>query len=484
MDAKKAAAEILRRRRARSSMINYAQYIKDGYIVSNFAQIICGALDQFLIDLENGLRPVLVIKAPPQHGKSELVSRMLPSYALGKYPNLSIAGLSYGKSLASDMNRDVQKIMTSYEYGCLFPDSTLNKKRVVTIENQPKRNSEVFELTGRVNGRYISQGVGGPLTGKRVDLGVIDDPIKNSKEALSETVKEGVWNWYVSTFLTRLSKDSGQIIMATSWADDDLMHRVIATNPRAKVLSFQAINDDENALIPELHPLEKLLEYKATMSEYFWNALYQQRPMKLGGNLIKIDRFKYYLVKPKIKYKNIYADTAQKTKEHNDYSVFQCWGLGEDQRIYLLDQIRGKWEAPELEKVCVAFFTKHKSDTSSQLRYLKIEDAASGTGLIQTIQRNGTIAIPVEPIKRTKDKYTRLMDVLGYIEAGRVVLDENATYLSDLLTECAAFSANNSHKNDDQIDPMIDAIFDMLLNLDNDGLVWLQLKDRFDGRQK
>jgi len=91
---------------------------------------------------------------------------------------------------------------------------------------------------------------------------------------------------------------------------------------------------------------------------------------------------------------------------------------------------------------------------------MKIEDNASGTGLIQRMKLDHRI--PVAGIKRTKDKYTRLTDVVGYIESGYVCLPRNAPFLSDFVGECEAFTADDSHPHDDQIDPMIDAINDML----------------------
>src|SRR5690606_40488388 len=88
----------------------------------------------------------------------------------------------------------------------------------------------------------------------------------------------------------------------------------------------------------------------------------------------------------------------QKTKEHNDYSVFQCWGLGVDGNIYLIDQIRGKWEAWELEMKAAAFYAKHKPFDPKHpcpIRYIAIEDKASGTGLIQNIKKKS--GAPVKP---------------------------------------------------------------------------------------
>ena len=776
-----AAVELLSRRRARVSLLDFILYLDPDYIVSDFARDVCSALEQFLEDQRAGLRPILILQAPPQHGKSQIVSRYLPAWLFGQNPDLSIGGLSYAKDLASDMNRDVQRIMLSPEYARLFPESSLNQKRAVMVDVEAKRNSDVFELVGR-SGRYVGAGVGGPLTGKRLDClvagtkvstsagdiciedlpmhsstckllsyngkeltygrlkafassqgfgiyrvatksgrifestgdhkvftergwvetsqlatgdvlvcgvrdasyshgcglpkdgqegrelrqillnsvrrnsvakvkaekvrnlpqafpiigtqillkdmhactevrssateqnvrdvhdpvffgvdrrkvssllfngmlkqsarqandgrgesalsgwpqptsaaaafgkslpqhtpddsgagrqclralpkerlqaggashgrvveqqrivkfgdpvrdlsqpspqadgfksvrdyvesvelvresatvydiqvegdrnffangvlvhncGIIDDPIKNAQEALSQVTKDSVWNWYITTFTTRLSKNSGQIIMATSWAKDDLSGRVIESTPRAKVLKFPAISADGLALVPELHPVEKLLETKALMSDYFWSAMYQQSPIALGGNMFKAEWWRYHADTPTLKWRAIYGDTAMKTKEQNDYSVFQCWGESFEGQAVMLDQIRGKWEAPELLIQARAFWNKHKAGNNGTLRAFKVEDKASGTGLIQTLKREG---VPIVGIQRSVDKITRAMDAAPMMQSGNVSLPQNAPWLADYLSEFAAFP-NGSH--DDQVDPTMDSIQDIL----------------------
>lgn len=460
-----AAVELLRRRNARRSLLDFILYLNPEYIVSDFVVQVTLALEKFVKDQQAGRLPLLILQAPPQHGKSDIVSRYFPAWVFGNHPNSALAGLSYAKDLASDMNRDVQRIMTSAEYGRLFPESTLNKRRSVASDVEVKRNSETFDIQGH-KGRYIAQGVGGPLTGKRVDIGVIDDPIKNSKEALSKVVKNALWDWYTTVFLTRLSRHSGQIIMATSWATDDLSGRAIAAYPNATVLKFKAIEgegtDNERALVPELHPLEKLQATRAVMSAYFWSAMYQQAPKVLGGDIIHSEQFRLYSVTPELRYRKIYGDTAMKTEERHDYSVLQCWG-STGSAIYLIDQIRGKWEAPELQRRAAAFWNKHKAlggPGMGELRQMMIEDKASGTGLIQSLRVESSI--PITGISRAVDKLTRVMDGLGYIESGRVHLPELAPWLSDYLTECDAFTADDSHDHDDQLDPTFDAIKDML----------------------
>ncbi|MDC9591883.1 terminase, partial [Xenorhabdus sp. XENO-10] len=101
VSAEAAAAELLRRREARSDLQAFIRYINADYIVSDFSRQVCAALDEFLMDMMAGQRPVLILGAPPQHGKSDIVSRYLPAYFFGRYPDMRVAGLSYGKDLAS-----------------------------------------------------------------------------------------------------------------------------------------------------------------------------------------------------------------------------------------------------------------------------------------------------------------------------------------------------------------------------------------------
>ena len=186
---------------------------------------------------------------------------------------------------------------------------------------------------------------------------------------------------------------------------------------------------------------------------------YLQRPAPIGGGIFKDEWWQYYKVLPKIKYRAIYADTAQKTKEQNDYSVFQCWGMGEDGRIYMIDMVRGKWEAPELLVIAKAFWDKHKAQPKimGTLRQFKVEDKVSGTGLIQQLKQK---KVPVVGIPRSIDKVSRAMDAAPHVQSGNVVLPEDSEWLSDILNEATSFP-NATH--DDTLDPLMDAVSDMLI---------------------
>ncbi|EMM6385818.1 phage terminase large subunit [Morganella morganii] len=442
--------EEVRREIARRSLHEFIQYINPEYITSHFSETVCASLDNFLIEMMAGKRPILILGAPPQHGKSDIVSRYLPAYFFGKYPDMRVAGLSYGKDLASDMNRDVQRIMMSEEYKALFPESCLNAKRVVTVEIEAKRNSETFEIVGR-KGAYISQGIGGPLTGKKVDLGIIDDPIKNAKEALSPVTKKATWNWYISTFKTRLSKNSGEIIMATRWATDDLSGRVIDSSDKAKVLAFPAINERGEALVPELHPIDSLLEKKVLFGDYFWSAMYQQTPKPGDGQIFHEEFARYYLPKdlPDTFDEVIHSwDMTFKDSDGTDYVVGQVWGK-KGANAYLLYQIRKRMSFTETLKAVKLLAEKYP-----QARRKLVEDKANGPAVIDTLKTTVSGLVPIEP---DGSKIARAHACTAEWEAGNVWLPHKdiAPWVTETVEEITTFPFAG---HDDTVDAMTQAL--------------------------
>lgn len=443
-----AARELLRRRGARSNLHNFIQYINPEYITSQFSQTVCDALDQFLLDMINGVRPILILGAPPQHGKSDIVSRYLPAYFFGKYPEMRVGALSYSADLAGDMNADVQRIMSTPEYRNIFPGTWSGNKPADGIA--VKRNTSEFGIADH-RGTYVCAGVGGPLTGKKIDLGIIDDPIKNAKEALSPTTKKSIWNWYVSTFKTRLSKNSGEIIMATRWAIDDLSGRIAEITPRAKALAFPAINELGEALVPELHPLDKLLETKAILGDYFWSAMYQQSPKPGDGQIFQEGWVRYYLPKDlPAKFDTVIHswDMTFKDNEGTDYVVGQVWGK-KDANAYLLNQTRARMSFTQTLKA-----VKRQSDMFPEGRRKYVEDKANGPAVIDALKTTVSGLIPVEP---DGSKVARAHAVTAEWESGNVFLPHPsiAPWVTETVEEITAFPFG---AHDDTVDAMTQAL--------------------------
>jgi predicted phage terminase large subunit-like protein len=210
-------------------------------------------------------------------------------------------------------------------------------------------------------------------------------------------------------------------------------------------------------MFPERFGEVQVTELEQTLGTYGTAGQLQQRPAPRGGGIISTEWFKYWKGLMPLEFRFITVDTAQKTAEQNDWTVLQCWARSTVGQAVKLDQVRGKWEAPELLVQARAFWLKHLNDPrpsaqASVMRGMYVEDKVSGTGLIQTLRREG---LPVIAVQRNKDKISRGYDAAPFIESGNVWLPMDAPWLSDFLAEVAAFPSGS---HDDQLDPMFDAI--------------------------
>lgn len=441
--------------RARNSFLEYRKLINPSLKINWFVEELANNLERFVFDFEAGLKPMLIVEAPPQHGKSEAVTDLI-SWVAGRTPNKKTIFASFSERLGVRANLKLQRIYTKRVYQNIFPSTRINSKNVVTGVNH-LRNREILEYVD-MQGYFRNTTVQGSITGESLDLGVIDDPIKGREAANSETTRNKTWEWFTDDFFTRFSEDAAFLMILTRWHIDDPAARLIEKNDRIKVIKYKAIAevDEEHrkegdALIPEHKSREFLLERKKIMGQNF-EALYQQNPVIKGGNRIKYEWFKWWRALPKLEFIFITVDTAQKTKEIHDYTVMQAWGISESKDIYLLDMIRGKFEAPQLRQTAKVFYKKWDTTALATLRKMYIEDKSSGSSLIQDLKAD---KMKIGDIQRNKDKVFRCDDLSPHIEAGRVYLNDDINGIQSLIDEALAFP---NGKHDDTIDPMLDAI--------------------------
>lgn len=442
-------------RKARNSFWEYRTLINPKLKKGWWQQEIADELEQFYIDLISGKRPKLVIQAPPQHGKSVQIIDFI-SWLAGKLPEYKTIYTSFSERLGTRANLRLQRIFDSDIYSRIFPDTKLSPKGA---KLGALRNMDMLEYVGH-DGSFRNTTVRGSITGETLDLGIIDDPIRGRADANSITVRDSTWDWFTDDFFTRFSEEAGLLAILTRWHVDDPIGRLLETDETVKVLSYPAIaiHDEKHrkageALFPEHKSIEFLLERKKIMPPANFEALYQQNPFITDGGIFKTEWFKSYRTLPKLKFTVITVDTAQKTKEQNDYSVFALWGQGEDGNAYLIDILRGKWESPDLIKMAKAFWYKHVPNFN--IRSMNVEDKVSGTTLIQTLSQSTEPVIPIKAVQRNIDKITRANDVAPFIESGRVYLPEKAEWLNDFIVEHAQFP-NGAH--DDQVDTTSDGL--------------------------
>lgn len=235
---------------------------------------------------------------PPQHGKSELVSRMLPAFILGQMPTSKIVLASYSGDLASSFNRECQRYIDSLLYHEIFPATFLNKSNVVTKAGNELRNSDIFETVG-FRGFLKTVGVGNSLTGTPADFAIIDDPVKDSIEAASPTYQQRNWDWYNDVLCTRLHNDSKILLTQTRWDENDLAGMILKKQAETglndwTILCLPAIKESDGnpedpreigeALWPERHSKERIMAVQKQSIRTF-QSLYQQnpQPVQAGG---------------------------------------------------------------------------------------------------------------------------------------------------------------------------------------------------------
>ncbi|EIX9104018.1 TPA: phage terminase large subunit [Klebsiella pneumoniae] len=245
---------------------------------------------------------------------------------------------------------------------------------------------------------------------------------------------------------------------------------------------------------PQMEDVNDLLQLWEK-DRYTFLSQYQQNPMALTGGIIDTSWFRTYTTLPKLTHRAVYVDTnSGKVEDWLDYTVFTLAGMGVDGNLYIIDVVRGRWDPEDLLKKAEEVWEKWRLSGSMRvmpLRHMAIEEKQAGQGLITTLKKRsqnpGQLAIPVREIPRGtgQNKLVRCLNVIPQIKTGKVFVPATHTddgqklssifyedgtiagsteWVLTAMTECAAFSADDSHDNDDILDTWMDAIDDNLIS--------------------
>ncbi|HFD4628776.1 TPA: phage terminase large subunit [Klebsiella pneumoniae] len=268
-------------------------------------------------------------------------------------------------------------------------------------------------------------------------------------------------------------------------------------------LCWETVKDTDSVVVggvrywsywPQMEDVNDLLQLWEK-DRYTFLSQYQQNPMALTGGIIDTSWFRTYTTLPKLTHRAVYVDTnSGKVEDWLDYTVFTLAGMGVDGNLYIIDVVRGRWDPEDLLKKAEEVWEKRRLSGSMRvmpLRHMAIEEKQAGQGLITTLKKRsqtpGQLAIPVREIPRGtgQNKLVRCLNVIPQIKTGKVFVPathtEDGQKLSSIfyedgtiagstewvltaMTECAAFSADDSHDNDDILDTWMDAIDDNLIS--------------------
>ncbi len=444
-------------------------------------RVLCKKLEEVILFVQ---RKDLVINIPPGSGKSEIVTIGMVAYGIGLDPSNKFIVTSYGLETAEVFTAQAKDILSEDWHKELFP-----------IVMDRSTNSKKHFKTSR-KGEAIAAGTGGKVTGFRFGtakgyysgIGITDDPLKASDSSSDTKLKEAELFQNQSLANRKMTSAAIKIVvmqrlhemdvagccLEAGW--DHLCLPAIVTREQLKEFCDDVGEDykttdsykygdhkaDEYSLWNWKWSLRELREDRGDFiaegiqgcGGFVFSGQYMQTPAPDGGGILKDNWFVEYTALPTVQQKVFTIDSAWDSKTQSDPSVVQCWAKCAN-GIYLVDQIRGKWQFHELKKRIVTFYQKHNPT------YVYIENKQSGIGLIQELKREHMM--PVKKLQALKDKYSRAQDASPSVECGLVYLPHPsiAPWIKDLRDEVKSFPVG---KHDDQVDCLVYAVIALCVN--------------------
>lgn len=403
----------------------------------------------------------LCVSLPPQHGKSEFISKYFPTWYLGAHPKSRILQCSYGQDLTLEWTGQERDLFAEHAPAVFGLDTWARAKRTAW---------DVFLDGRRTGGGVRGVGKGGGVTGRAVDLGLLDDLVKDRAEVSTASQRDHGFQWLESAVLPRARK---LVNIGTRWHYDDIIGRLMQKQKRGEVgdpwtfVNIPAIAEDEDPLgrargepLWLANPLchgdpdwyrKKQLE----VGPYVWSALYQGRPTPEAGMLFEKRWLAYFdedrgdFVADRIRVpaasllRFLTVDPAWSKKTSADYSVVMEWALDRhNNRLFLLNVTRKRMTAPELgQEIRDALARSGATLVYIEAQNLKLDE-------MKVLRASG---IPMREIQPNTDKVARFMPVQGHASRGALLFRRNAPWLAELERELLEFDQGD---HDDQVDAL------------------------------
>lgn len=431
--------EELLRLKCRTDFLTYAKFITGGLFKPYpVHKLICRFVQNIADGVEEYKRTA--ISLPPRTGKSLLISKIFPSWQMGRSPTAQFIMSSYALGLSQENSRAVLSFLDSEKFKWVFPECTvyIDKCNLTTIRNEHGGLIKVASAGGNVTGFGF-----GCLDEEQLPgIGILDDLLADGN---SDTVMESTFAWVQTQFLTRSLPVNAIISMGTRFHKDDITGRLLSASAENwKILNVPALCVDEdtdplNRKLGESHwseffPVEDLLVIKQNIGEKDFESLYQGSPVTVGGSIFKLHWIQTYRSTKSHNYSYLYltVDSACRERTQNDYTCICVWGYKhESSEIHLIDVILTRLEFPDLVKEIQRITSLYK------VRAVYIEGAQSGISLAQTLKKS--LRILVKELIPSKDKVLRANSISTIVENGYVKINENLQNLDERISDLTSF---------------------------------------------
>ena len=417
-----------------SDLITYTQHTTPAYIAHKFHRDVADAL----MAVERGEIRRLMISAPPRHGKTQLVSKRFPLWYLGRNPDKQIIHCGYGGTIAEDAGRELRNLTYNPAHRDVFPDCYLM--------GDSKAVNKWHTTNGGV---YVAAGVGGPITGRGFHLGIIDDPVKGREEAGSEVIQRKTWAWYKSDFFTRRMKGNAIVAIGTRWHENDLFGHLLEENIAGEEwthLRFPALDENDNALCPELIPKAEL-EISRALDPREWQALYQGDPTPETGTYFEAGWLKDgFTPPPPMRFYG--ASDYAVTEDGGDYTVHVVVGVDPHDNLWLMDLWRGQTTPDKWIEPLIAMMARWEP-----LAWLEEKgqiEKSVGPFLFRRMTETKTYCRRI-PLTSSVDKPTRARSLQARMSQLGLYIPVGAVWAGEVRSELMKFPQG---KNDDIVDAL------------------------------
>jgi predicted phage terminase large subunit-like protein len=473
-----AAEELLARREARRRLEAFATYTFPGYRSEPAHGLIASTLDRVVA----GALRRLMIFAPPQHGKSELVSVRLPAFWLGRHPDRPVLMASYAAEHAEFLSRQARDVVESAEFATLFPGVTTD----------PEARAVHFWRLGGFRGFLNACGVGGPVMGKGGLLGLVDDPFETWEQFQSLTVRSRVRDWFRGTFRPRIWEGGSLVVVMSRGHMDDLAGWLLTNFPGDwEVLRLPAVAESQaerdlsckllglpqgqpdplgrepgEALCPRRFSREALLELKRDVGPVVWPGQYQGVPHEPEGALFKRAWWRRFRdtgnavvllpekdgvrLTERLVYKNqfltfVMCDPSQSKKAVGDNAAMGAFALTPDNDLLVLDVVAERVPLDDLVPRLAGFCDHWRPE------FVGIEDAFEQAEIVREARKHPGMP-PVKALKTEgKDKLVRATPAVVRCSQGQMYLPLYAPWVDGYIEEHAQFTGQDD-PHDDQVD--------------------------------
>jgi len=440
---KKIAAALLHRRIIRKSLTEWARY--RGFEPARHHQLIINEIEEFLA----GDEEVLLLFAPPGSAKSTYVSILFPSWYLARYPGNSILAATHNVEFAQRWGRRVRNDVALY-----------STQLGVQLSDDNKASDRWALSTG---GEYYGVGAGVGIAGFRADLGLGDDFFGSREDALSSTIRQKRWDWYLSDFSARLKPGAKRILMSTRWHEEDIAGRVLqqmeAGQIRGRVISIPAVAGEDDMLgrkpgeylwdEPPYNYGDFLRARQREETAMMWSSMYQQAPSPEEGAFFKAEWLLPYDKVPARETLSVYgASDYAVTEAGGDYTVHVVVGVDPEGRMYLLDLWRKQASADKwVESFCDLVREWKPLAWGEETGQIK---AGIGPFLERRMRERSAYTVR-EQFPTRGDKATRAQSIRGRMALNGLYVPINAHWYSEFRSELLSLWVG---RHDDQGDAL------------------------------